>query len=272
MAERIFEIDDIYFAYAGKFPALAGVTMTVEAGEAVCLLGANGTGKSTLLSVLDGLTYPDRGAVRFDSRPLTRGMLEDPLCAREFRRRVGFVFQTPDVQLFCPTVREDILFGPLQLGYSAPDARKRLEELTERFSIGGLLDRSGHQLSIGEKRKVAIAAVLAVQPQVLLLDEPTAGLDPQTSRQIVELIGELRRQGRTVITATHDLHIVPEICDSVRVFGRDRSIVRTSGPCELLRDDPFLREHNLVHVHAHWHEGVLHAHPHCHREHHGEGS
>ena len=268
MAEPVFELKGAWYSYLGKFPALCGIDLAIEAGSKSAVIGANGTGKSTLLTMLDALVFPDKGCVRAFGKELKEDGLSDPDASRAFRSKVGFVFQNPDVQLFSPTVKEDIVFGPLQLGIGRKEAGKRLEKVTSELKIAHLLDRAPHQLSIGEKRKVAIASVLAIGPEVLLLDEPTAGLDPQTTRDIIDILLAENELGKTIITATHDLHIVQEISDIVHVFGFEKKIIRSAGAQEILSDEPFLQAHNLVHIHRHKHQGVVHIHPHQHLEHH----
>jgi cobalt/nickel transport system ATP-binding protein len=267
----VFELKDVHYAYLGKFPALRGVDLKIDKGEKIAFLGANGTGKSTLLQILDGLIFPDKGTVLAFGRELTEDAFGDPAFNRMFRKSVGFVFQNPEIQLFCPTVREDILFGPLQLGMDEKEACARLDEVTSFLEIRHLLDRSPHQLSIGEKHRVAIASTLAVDPEVLILDEPTAGLDPATTRHIIDRVNLAHEAGKTVITSTHDLHIVEEIADVIHVFSREKRIVRSGAAAKVLADNGFLGEHNLVHMHSHTHKGLTHAHPHRHLEHHHNG-
>lgn len=268
MVEMIFELQDARYSYLGRIPALCGVDLKVEKGRKAALIGANGTGKSTLLAMLDALIFADRGMVRAFDRELKEGDFDSDDFSGAFRRKVGFVFQNPDVQLFCPTVKEDVLFGPLQLGVAPQEAQSRLERLSVSLGFEHLLDRSPHQLSIGEKKRVAIASVLAIEPEVLLLDEPTAGLDPQTTRHIIDIILAENEAGRTIVTATHDLHIIAEIADIVHVFGADKKIVRSAAADEILSDQAFLEDHNLVHIHRHKHKGVMHSHPHTHSDHH----
>lgn len=270
MEEILFELKQVHFSYLGKIPALCGVDLRIARGDKVGIIGANGTGKSTLLAMLDALLFPDRGTIRAFGRELRESVFGDADFSKSFRARVGFVFQNPDVQLFCPTVKDDIVFGPLQLGFGSETIKKRLDELVSTFSLAHLLERSPHQLSIGEKKKVAIASVLAIDPEILLLDEPTAGLDPQTTRDIIDNILTQNHSGRTVITATHDLHIIEEIADTIHVFGREKKIIRSASPYEIISDSAFLQEHNLVHVHRHRHKDKVHTHPHPHLEHHQE--
>ena len=250
-SETVFECRGVHYAYRGRFPALCGLDLAIAAGERVALVGANGCGKSTLLSLLDALVFADRGSVLFRGGELTEEAFRDEAFARSFRRQVGLVFQNPDVQLFCPTVRDDIAFGPLQLGADAADVEQRIARLAETLGIGALLDRSPHQLSVGEKRKVALATSLAVEPDVLLLDEPTAGLDPRTTTHLVELLDAFARAGKTVVTATHDLHIVPDLADRVYVFGQGRTIAGCGTPEAVLADHALLDANNLIHIHHH---------------------
>ncbi len=270
MSKIIFELKDAYYAYLGKYPALAGVDLAIERAKMTAVIGANGSGKSTLLHMLDGLVFPDKGQVTAFGTELSEKAFSDSGFNKEFRGKVGLVFQNPDVQLFCPTVREDIFFGPLQLGLDPEKTRELSEKLSTLLGISHLYDRAPHQLSIGEKRKVAIASILVMDPEVLILDEPTAGLDPQTTRKIIDLLISENAAGKTVITSTHDLHIVDEIADIVCVFGDNRKILIQAPPEEILRDEELLKRNNLVHIHKHKHKGAVHVHSHTHThpEHH----
>ena len=268
MSEAVFSLKGVEYAYLGRFPALRDLDLEIPRGGKVALLGANGTGKSTLLTMLDGLIFPDRGELRWNGIPLTEAYLNEPENSRRFRQQVGFVFQNPDIQLFCPTVREDIAFGPLQLGVADDEVRARMAKVTALLEIEGLLDRSCHQLSVGEKRKVAIATTLVIEPEVILLDEPTAGLDPSTIQHIIEIIEEAAGKGKTIVTATHDLHLVNEMADTIFVFNQEKRIIRSGEAHNILSDIAFLQEHNLMHAHRHRHDGMVHTHPHEHLEHH----
>jgi cobalt/nickel transport system ATP-binding protein len=261
MVEPLFSLSKVSFSYPGNIGALADISLSINAGERAAIIGANGTGKSTLLTMLDALIFPSAGSVCAFGKELTERAMNVASFQREFRKKVGFVFQNPDVQLFCPTVKEDILFGPLQLGVPKEGIRKRLDKVVDWMKLATLLDRSPHQLSIGEKKKVAIASVLIMEPEVLLLDEPTAGLDPQTTRTIIAILVDAHAAGHTVVMATHDLHLVEEIADVVHVFA-NRAIIRSGPPEEILADQPFLQAHNLEHVHVHRHLHIHHAHRH----------
>jgi cobalt/nickel transport system ATP-binding protein len=269
MNNVIFESEDVYFSYLGKYPALRAININIRQKEKITVIGANGSGKSTLLHVLDGLLFADSGTLKAFGKELKEDDFNDEDFSRGFRKRVGLVFQNPDVQLFCPTVKEDIVFGPLQLGTGKKEIEKRLDELVHLLDIADLLERSPHQLSIGEKRKVAIASTLIIDPDVLILDEPTAGLDPLTTRHIIDLLIQANQAGKTIITSTHDLHLVEEISDTVYVFSHEKRIVKSGNPDEVLKDEQLLLDHNLVHIHAHRHKDKVHVHPHLHIDHHG---
>jgi len=268
MQDLVFEAQNVHFSYLGKYPALNGVDFHIERGRKVSIIGANGSGKSTLMHMLDGLIFAERGICKAFGEELKENKFDDEEFSVNFRKKVGLVFQNPDVQLFCPTVKEDIVFGPLQLGIPKHDVHQRLEKLVYILGIENLLNRSPHQLSIGEKRKVAIASTLMIDPDILILDEPTAGLDPLTTRHIIDLLLEENLSGKTIITSTHDLHIVGEISDKVFVFSQDKKIVRSGTPEEILEDTALLQDHNLVHIHRHRHKDRVHTHPHVHLEHH----
>jgi cobalt/nickel transport system ATP-binding protein len=270
MDKPIFELHDVYFSYLGRYPALCGIDIHVRPGERITLVGANGSGKSTLLQMLDGLIFPDRGILKAFGSELAEDRFNHDGFSKTFRKKVGLVFQNSDIQLFCPTVKEDILFGPLQLGVAKKEIARRFDELVHILDIAQLLDRSPHQLSIGEKRKVAIASTLVIDPEVLILDEPTAGLDPLTTRHIVDLLLAPHARGKTIITATHDLHIVEELSDQVYVFSQEKRIVRHGSPQAILSDSNLLQAHNLIHIHRHRHRGKMHTHPHLHTYHHEE--
>ncbi len=262
MAESLFELNQISYSYTSHSAAIAELSLNIKKGDRVAIIGANGTGKSTLLAVLDALIFPQKGELRFMNQLISESTLNDPEFHKFFRRSVGFVFQNPDIQLFCPTIREDILFGPQHLGLNKSKIKNNFDKVIDLMKIQQLLDRSPHQLSIGEKKKVALASVLIIEPDVLLLDEPTAGLDPQTIRDIIAVLVSAHESGKTVVMATHDLHIVEEIADIIHVFGSNRTIIRTGPTDSVLGDDTFLRENNLIHIHVHRHVHSHHTHAH----------
>ncbi len=260
----VYELDRVSYSYGDGVVALRDVSLAVRAGEKVAILGANGSGKSTLLKILDGLYFATRGTVRAFGVPLTEHLLADDGFAYAFRRRVGFVFQDSDVQLFSATVWEEVAFGPLQLGLGQAEVAARVRETLALLGIEKLGERPPYRLSAGEKKKVCLASVLASRPEVLLLDEPTAGLDPRSRCALVEFIGRFHAEGHTIVTATHDLDILEEIADSVFVLDEDSRLALAGTPREVLADEGLLVRTNLTHIHLHRHDGVVHAHQHRH--------
>lgn len=263
----VYELSDIRYSYAGRFEALKGVNLKVGRGEKIALIGANGSGKSTLLLVLAGLFFPDSGSVKFFGEDLREESFDAPLFQKNFRSRVGIVFQNSDVQLFNSSVDDELIFGLTQLELAEEDIARRLKEYASLMEIGHLLERHPQQLSIGEKKRVAIASVFAMEPEIILLDEPTSGLDPRTSRHLIDAISKFGQKGCTIITTTQDIHIVPEVADRVVVMGEDKCIVRDGRAEEILKDLAFLETHNLIHSHAHTHKDIAHVHPHEHPSH-----
>jgi cobalt/nickel transport system ATP-binding protein len=264
-ADPVFHLRGVRFRYNGRHLALDGIDLDIFRGEQVALLGANGSGKSTLLKLLNGLVGPSEGtmtALGNDIRPVVSG--ED---AFRFHREVGLVFQDPDVQLFNATVYDDVAFGPLQLGLTAAEVRERCDEALEQMDATHLAKRAPFELSGGEKKRAAIASVLSLHPEVILLDEPTAALDPRTKWVLINLIRNLGKSGKTIVTATHDLDIVPVIANRVIVIGENRQVLADGSPDAVLRDHALLVKANLIHEHLHeyslhhTHDGQLtHAH------------
>jgi cobalt/nickel transport system ATP-binding protein len=258
----LFELRDLSFHYDG-IRALDSLSLDVAHGERVVLLGANGSGKSTLLRILDGLYFPTTGSIVFDGNPLTQERLEEDAFAFAFRRRVALVFQNPDVQLFQPSVFEEVAFAPLQLQWSKDKVIAAVNATLEVMRIAHLRDRPPYRLSGGEKKRVALASVIVLDPDVLLLDEPTATLDPRSQSQVIDLIQDWKAASKTVITATHQLEIVEDISDRIVVLDQGR-IAADGATAQILADHDLLLRTNLVHAHRHSHGGVTHSHPHIH--------
>jgi cobalt/nickel transport system ATP-binding protein len=242
---------EVSYSYLDRFPALDEVSLTVRAGERVALLGANGCGKSTLLKLLDGLIFPTSGEFTAFGHTVTEDTLEDEQFSQAFRSRVGFVFQNSDAQVFSPTVREEVAFGPLQLGHTPEQAEARVTETLTMLGIADLADRAPFQLSGGQKKRVAIAGVLATNPEVLLFDEPTAALDPRSQYWLTDLIEQLGAAGKTIVHATHDLDVLPRIADRCVVFSEEHRIVAEGTPAEILADRDLLLSVNLIHARSH---------------------
>lgn len=272
MDEPIFDLRDVSYSYLGKIDALNSINLKVHQGEQVCIMGANGSGKSTLLAVMDGLVFPTTGEY-YAFNSLVTEQLFDSMKDNEFRyyfrKKVGFVFQNSDVQLFSPTVYEELAFGPLQLDLPKEEVDARINEIMDMMDIVRLKERAPHTLSGGEKKKVCIASVLVNNPDVLLLDEPTAGLDPRTQLWLIELLQELDKAGKTIITATHDLDIIEQISDRAIVMGEDHKIKVDRSTNLVLDDLELLLAANLIHRHMHRHGTIVHRHLHDHDEEHG---
>jgi cobalt/nickel transport system ATP-binding protein len=269
--ETIFDLKSVSYTYVGKISALNDISFKVTSGEQISIMGSNGSGKSTLLTLLDGLIYPTLGEFYAFGHQIEEEVfdaIKDNEFRSYFRKRVGFVFQNSDVQLFSSTVFEEVAFGPMQLNMSPEEVKTRVIEVLEMLGITKLEDRAPHTLSGGEKKKVCIASVLANNPDVLLLDEPTAGLDPRTQLWLVELLQELGRAGKTIITATHDLETVEQISNRSIVMSEDHRIVVDGDVENVLNNRELLLSTNLIHEHMHVHSKLVHGHLHAHyREH-----
>jgi len=269
--ETIFDLKNVSYTYVGKISALNDISFKVMSGEQISIMGSNGSGKSTLLTLLDGLIYPTSGEFYAFGNQIEEEVfdaIKDNEFRSYFRKRVGFVFQNSDVQLFSSTVFEEVAFGPMQLNMSPEEVKTRVIEVLEMLGITKLKDRAPHTLSGGEKKKVCIASVLANNPDVLLLDEPTAGLDPRTQLWLVELLQELGRAGKTIITATHDLETVEQISNRSIVMSEDHRIVVDGDVENVLNNRELLLSTNLIHEHMHVHGKLVHGHLHAHyREH-----
>ena len=240
--------------------ALKDISFTLEFGQKVTLLGANGSGKSTLLKAINGLIEPREGLISLWGRNVTEAK-QDKKFRRRLRHRTGLLFQNPDAMLFNATVREEIAFGPRH--FELDNEEERVTHWAKELQITHLLDRSPHALSNGEKQRVCLALLLALEPDLLLLDEPTASLDPRSTGWLVDFLRELPA---TVITSTHNLSLATELGERCLLLGEDHTLL-FDGDVLALRDDvDLLRRANLVHIHDHRHQGgaVTHRHYHSH--------
>lgn len=266
MSVPVFDLQNVTYCY-NEVVALNDFSLTIGRGQRIAVLGANGSGKSTLLRILDALYFPQGGSVAFCGELLTEEKFQDEEFSFSFRRRVGMVFQNPDVQLFNPTVFDELAFSPLQLRWQKDEIRRRVAEALDLMEISHLKDRSPHRLSGGEKKRVALASVLILDPEVLLLDEPTSTLDPKSQSQIIDFLIEWGGGAKTVVTATHDLDIVEDIADRCYIF-QSGGIAAEGPPDEILRDVSLLERTRLIHAHRHAHAaGDIHSHPHRHGRH-----
>lgn len=259
----MISLKDISYSYDG-IPALCGISLCVARGEAVSLMGVSGCGKSTLLRLVNGIVFPSSGSYHFDGEEITRRRMDSQLFAKSFHKRMGFVFQNADVQLFCATVFDEVAFGPRQMGLDETAVAQRVGECLSLLEIESLASRQPFHLSGGEKRKVAIAAVLALNPDVLTLDEPLTGLDPRTQRWFVDLIVKLNRSGKTVITSSHSLDLAQELSSRTILFSRTHEIAADAPTVKILEDAELLKRVGLVDDSYHKHEGHSHSHFHSH--------
>ena len=235
MSEPSLEVTRLSFSYPDGHEALREVDLHVHHGERVALLGPNGAGKTTLLLHLNGIFRPSSGKVRVAGLDIS----DDSLM--EVRRRVGLVFQDPDDQLFMPTVGQDVAFGPANFGIEGEELETRVTEALGAVSMLGAVDRAPHHLSYGERRRVAIATVLAMRPEILVLDEPTSNLDPASRRELIEA---LRGLPITQLLVTHDLPFALELCPRALVMD-DGRIVAADTTVEILSDDLLMKTHRL---------------------------
>ena len=231
---RLLEARELTHTYPGGVHALERLSLYVERGRRLAILGANGSGKTTLLLHLNGTLRPHSGEVLLDGKP----MGYDSAGLTAWRRRVGLVLQNADDQLFASTVAEDISFGPLNLGMSETEARQRVDYALGALHIHDLADRPTHMLSFGQKKRVAIAGLLAMQPEILLLDEPTAGLDHQGTEDLLVVLEELSRHHTTLVFTTHDVELAYRFADEVALFNRGRTLAQ--GPTADILSNPEL--------------------------------
>ncbi len=262
--KEIIRLEGIDYSYHGKIPAVCDVSLAIGEGERFAIIGANGSGKSTLLQIMNGLMQQSRGNYFFRGNEVSERTLGERGFLRFFRERVGYVFQDSDVQLFCPTVLDELLYGPLQLGMNESEVTDRAFAIMKMLTIEHLKDRPSYMLSGGEKKRVAIGSVLTMNPEVLLLDEPTNGLDPRTQCFLVEMMLTLSEAGKTLVIATHDLSLVDELHANVALLSEEHRLEKTGPSEEILKDEELLLRVNLIHEHIHYHGQSAHKHRHSH--------
>jgi cobalt/nickel transport system ATP-binding protein len=229
------QVRDLAYAYPDGHQALYGVNLTVQRGERVALLGPNGAGKTTLVLHLNGILAGGHGTV------MVAGMRVETENLREIRRRVGIVFQDPDDQLFMPTVREDVAFGPANLGITGDELDERVRHALDQVGMLDYLDRPPHHLSFGQRRRVAVATVLSMRPEILVLDEPSSNLDPASRRELADILLDLEL---TTLMVTHDLPYALELCPRAVILD-DGVLVANGATHALLCDDELMRSHRL---------------------------
>jgi len=245
----LIEFRDVSYSY-GDFTALNSLSFEIKRKEKVVLLGNNGCGKSTMLKILAGLIYPKSGAYLYNEKEVTKRYLKNE--TKSFRKEVAILFQNPDTMLFNPTVRDEIAFGINELNLNID-----IEEVAKRFEISHLLERSPLKLSGGEKQKVALAAIFAIEPKLLLLDEPTANMDPKSTGWLVDFLQEI---DITTIISTHNLSLAIELGDRAIVMDKTHTIIYDDKIDELFENKELLLKANLVHKH----KKLKHSHFHIH--------
>lgn len=228
---------NLVYSYDDGTKALKGIDFQISKGDMVALIGRNGAGKSTLLLHLNGILKPDKGEIFIDGEELKYNKKS----LIKFRQKVGIVFQNPDDQIFAPTVEEDVAFGPLNLKLSQKETQKRVTEALERVGMSGFEKKAPHYLSGGQKKRVAIAGILAMKPEMIILDEPTAGLDPAGVKKIMDLLKELNNEGITILVSTHDVDLVAEFASNVYVMS-DGEIIGKGTPEEIFNNEEIIEK------------------------------
>lgn len=264
LQQILFTLDKVSFGYVPGQPVFNKLSLEIYSGEKVALLGANGSGKSTLLKILSGLIFPQQGIFKAYGQEINEQRMEEDDFSCQYHRRVGYIFQNSEVQLFTARVWDEIAYGPLQMGFTPTEVKQRVEDVLEMLQIGNLRDRSPHRLSGGEKKKVAIASVLVLNPEVLILDEPTSGLDPKTERWLVELLLELNLKGRTIIVSTHDLELAHVLTTRSLVLAETHELVCEGLTEDIMDDHALLTAVNLIDDYCHIHGDRKHVHRYTH--------
>lgn len=231
MVKTIIQTENMSFTYPDGTPALHDINIEIKEGERVAVIGSNGAGKSTLFAHFNGINKPTSGLIKIDDKPIVYEKKE----LLQIRQKVGIVFQNPDDQLFAPTVIEDVAFGPMNLGLSEDEVDERVEDALEMVGMTGLGKKAPHHLSGGQKKRVAIAGILAMRPEIMVLDEPTTGLDPKGVEQVMEILYMLNRQAMSIIVASHDVEMVTQFADKIFIL-HDGEIIGQGTTEEIFND------------------------------------
>lgn len=241
----MIEFSNVSYAYRDLW-ALKDININIERGECVALIGPNGSGKSTFLKLLNAIIFPTSGEYIFEEKKINEKSMKENSFSKLFHKRIGFVFQNSDSQLFCTSVYDEIAFAPIQMGMEKDEIDKRVCDCMNFLGIEDLRDRAPYNLSGGEKKRVAISSVLSHNPDVLVLDEPMNALDPKTKRFLRELIIKLNSSGKTIICATHDFEYVEGVFKRCIVFSKDHNIIRDDNYNDVIKDKDFLYENNII--------------------------
>lgn len=240
MAEIILEAEELEYAYADGTKALRKINMAVHCGEKIAVLGSNGAGKSTLFLHFNGIFQPERGCIRFHGRKLSYNKAE----LMELRRSIGIVFQDPDSQLFSASVLQEVSFGPMNLGFSEAEVRSCVEKALQDTETSDLIDRPTHTLSFGQKKRISIADILAMDPEVIIFDEPTAWLDPRHAQEFMQLLDNLSQQGKTIVISTHDVDLAYSWADRIFIL-KAGQVLKEGLPEEVFSSRDVLRAADL---------------------------
>ena len=236
----MLEARNICYSYGDDTQALKNVNLKINNGEIVAILGKNGAGKSTLFLHFNGIYEPDSGEILIDGEKLKYNKKALLKC----RQKVGIVFQNPDNQIFAPSVEEDIAFGPLNLKLPMDEVQRRVEDALKRVGMEGFEKKAPHHLSGGQKKRVAIAGILAMKPEIMILDEPTAGLDPKGAIKIMNLLSQLNSEGITIVISTHDVDLVSQYVNKIFVMA-DGEIIGDGTPKEIFSNEELIKKANL---------------------------
>ncbi len=240
----MIEIEDVYFKYKNTV-VLKNINVNIKEGESIALIGPNGSGKSTFLKFINGMVFAKEGKYFFQGEEINNKKLEDNKFCKLFHKKIGFAFQNSDAQLFCSNVYDEVAFGPRQMGIEESAVKERVEDCLRLLDIEDLRDREPYNLSGGEKKRVAIASVLALNPEVLVLDEPMNGIDPKGKKFLRELMIKLNSSGKTIICSTHDFEYVEDVFKRALVFSEEHSIIRDDNYKDVINDNDFLIKYNI---------------------------
>lgn len=240
MDKIVLKTDNLNYIYHDGVHAIKDINIKIKEGEKVAIMGPNGAGKSTLFLHFNGLKEPDSGNIEVDGEKMVYNKKE----LLEIRQKVGIVFQNPNDQLFAPSVEEDVAFGPMNLGLPIEEVEKRTAEALELVEMSDTKDKPPHHLSGGQQKKVAIAGIIAMRPEIMILDEPTAGLDPQGVDQILEILNKLNDEGMTIVISSHDVEMINDFADHIFVL-KEGKIIGDGTPDEIFSNHELLEKANL---------------------------
>ena len=242
----MIDIKNVSYSYDNEVTALKNIDLHIDEGESIALIGVNGSGKSTLMKLINGLIMAENGSYFFEGEEINNKNMQNEEFSKAFHKKVGFVFQNSDVQLFCSNVYDEIAFGPRQMGMIEEEVQKRVEDTLKLLKIDELRNRQPYHLSGGEKKKVSIATVVVLNPDVYIFDEPMNGLDPKTKRFLKEFMITINNAGKTILCSTHDFEYVKGIFKRAVVFSSDHTIIRDGTYDEIMYDTAFLYENNII--------------------------